>query len=86
MIPTARRAPLRTAYDPMETLEWMIAQARADLARELTVDAAGRRRRKSRAQLQRERERLEVLREAVWNAEGRREPLEAVVGRRAVAP
>jgi hypothetical protein len=74
-----------TAYDPIGTLEWMIGQAREDLAREQTVDAAGRRRRKSRAQADRERRRLEVLCEAVWNAEGRREPLGELVGRHVAA-
>jgi len=72
---------VRTAYDPIDTVNWMIEQTRADLQDDQIVDAAGRRRRKSKAQTERERERLAVLCEVVWNAEGRRAPLDDYVGR-----
>lgn len=72
---------MSTAYDPIDTVRWMIARTAEELDREQTVDSAGRRRRKSKAQREREEERLRTLCEVVWNAEGRREPLDIVVDR-----
>lgn len=72
---------MRTAYDPIDTVNWMIEQTRAELHNDQVVDATGRRRRKSKAQAERERERLAVLCEVVWNAEGRPASLDDYMGR-----
>lgn len=75
-----------SAYDPIETVHWMIAETAAEIRRPYGADSVGRRRPKSRAAREREAARMAVLCEVVWNAEGRVEPLEAVVARYAPAP
>jgi hypothetical protein len=70
-----------SAYDPIDTVRWMIAETAAEMDDPTMTDAAGRRRPKTRAQRDREQARLEILCEVIWNCEGRSEPLATVVAR-----
>jgi hypothetical protein len=58
-------------YDPLDTLNWMVADARAELSAEAYVDPSGRRRAKSRSRREAERIRYETLCEVLWNVAGR---------------
>jgi hypothetical protein len=69
------------AYDALDTVNWMLAEAGRELASETTTDAAGRKRRKSKAQREREEVRFATLCEVIWNVSGRTDPLEAVTER-----
>lgn len=69
------------AYDPLETIAWMLEEARAELASETYVTAEGRTRRKTTAQRAGDAVRLETLCEVIWNVTGRVEPLEVITGR-----
>lgn len=70
-----------SAYDPIDTVHWMIAETAEEIRHLNTTDAAGRRRAKSRAIRERESARMAVLCEVIWNAEGRVEPLDTVIAR-----
>jgi hypothetical protein len=83
-------APWRTAvYDPMETLHWMLDDARAALAEDRMPDparAGARPRVKTKARKAEEAQRVAVLEEALWNIAGRPVPLEDFrAGRASVA-
>jgi hypothetical protein len=69
------------AYDPVETLHWMLAGVRAEVLSETTTGPTGRARRKTKAQRDADRVRFETLCEALWNVSGRPEDLETMAER-----
>jgi hypothetical protein len=65
-------------YDPIETLSWMLEEARAELAQDSAIDPArptARPKAKSKATKAVEAARVDVLVEAIWNIQGRPEAL-----------
>jgi hypothetical protein len=66
-------------YDPIETLHWMLDDARSALADDRILDATrpgARPRVKSKARKAEEALRVAVLEEALWNIAGRPVPLD----------
>ncbi len=77
-------------YDPIETLHWMLDDARAALADDRIIPdetrPAARPRAKSKARKAEEALRVAVLEEALWNIAGRPVPLDEFrAGRASVA-
>lgn len=68
-------------HDPLETLDWMIREARAAYLAEDTLTKKGDPKKKSKVQRDAERVRLETLIELAWNVSGRAEPIEEISGR-----
>ncbi len=68
-------------YDPIDTVQWMLAGVRAEVLRDQTTGANGRPKRKTKAQREADRLRYETLCEVVWNISGRPEPLEELAER-----
>lgn len=66
-------------YDPMDTLAWMTAEAAAACQQEMTTDAAGRPRRKSKAVREAEQQRLAALCEVAHNVTGRQSSVEQLM-------
>ena len=66
------------AYDPLETIDWMLEEARREVLAETTVLEDGRSRKKTKAQRHDDRVRFDTLCAVVWNISGRPEPLETV--------
>ena len=66
------------AYDPLETVRWMLEEARRELDAEIAVLADGRTKKKSKARRNDDRVRFDTLCEVIWNVTGRPESLEAV--------
>ena len=66
------------AYDPLETVTWMLEEARAALTAESVTTADGRVKKKTKAQRNDDRVRFDTLVAVIWNVTGRREPLEVV--------
>lgn len=65
-------------YDPIETLSWMLDDARAQLAQDSTIDLdrpTSRPKAKTKATKAVEAARVDVLVEALWNIQGRPAPL-----------
>ncbi len=73
------------AYDPLETIHWMLEQARTELAAETYLTDEGRVRRKSKARRNDDRVRFATLCAVLWNVSGRPEPLDALVERQLTA-
>jgi hypothetical protein len=71
------------AYDALDTVRWMISETAAERARETTTDAAGRSKKKSKAQRERDDLRFDTLCEVLWNVTGRTATLEDVKARAA---
>lgn len=69
------------AYDPLDTVRWMLEEARAELASETYVTDDGRARRKTKSQRNDDRVRFDTLCAVLWNVTGRPEPLEAIAER-----
>ena len=69
------------AYDPLDTVRWMLEEARAELASETYVTDDGRARKKTKAQRNDDRVRFETLCAVLWNVTGRPEPLSAIAER-----
>ena len=65
------------AYDPLETIQWMLEEARRELDAEVSVLADGRTKKKTKAQRNDDRVRFDTLCEVIWNVTGRPESLEA---------
>lgn len=68
-------------YDPMDTVQWMLAGVRAEVLAEVTSLENGRTRKKTKAQREADRLRYETLCEVLWNVSGRQEPLDKFAGR-----
>jgi hypothetical protein len=66
------------AYDPLETVRWMLDEARRELAADTTAGGDGKAKRKTKAQRHDDLVRFETLCEVIWNVTGRVEPLEAI--------
>ncbi len=69
------------AYDALETVAWMLDEARAELARETYATDEGRTRRTTRARRAEDFVRFETLCAVIWSVNGRAEPLEQVAER-----
>lgn len=67
-------------YDAIETIHWMLEEARRELAAETAPGPDGRAKRKTKAMRHDDRVRFETLCTVLWNIGGRREPLEALTG------
>ncbi|MGD9694072.1 MAG: hypothetical protein AB7V42_00240 [Thermoleophilia bacterium] len=65
-------------YDALDTIRWMLDEARRELAAETVIGADGRARRKTKARRHDDRVRFETLCTVVWNIGGRNGPLEAL--------
>lgn len=72
---------LTPAYDPLETIDWMLEEARREVYAETTVLEDGRTKKKTKAQRNDDRVRFDTLCAVVWNITGRPEPLEVVAER-----
>jgi hypothetical protein len=66
------------AYDPLDTIRWMLEEARRELDSEVTVLADGRTKKKTKAQRNDDRVRFDTLCTVIWNVTGRPEPLEVI--------
>jgi hypothetical protein len=66
------------AYDPLDTIRWMLDEARHELTAESAVGEDGRTRKKSKARRHDDQVRFDTLCEVLWNVSGRREPLERI--------
>ena len=66
------------AYDALDTVRWMLDEARRELAADTTAGLNGKPKAKPRAQRRDDRVRFETLCAVIWNVTGRIEPLEAV--------
>ncbi len=66
------------AYDALETVRWMLDEARRELAADTTAGSGARARKKSKARRHDDLVRFETLCEVIWNVTGRVEPLEAI--------
>jgi len=66
------------AYDPLDTIRWMLEEARRELDSEVAVMADGRTKKKTKAQRNDDRVRFDTLCEVIWNVTGRPESLEAI--------
>ncbi len=73
------------AYDPLDTVRWMLEEARAELTSATYVTDDGRTRRKTKAQRNDDRVRFDTLCAVLWNVTGRPEPLEAIAERELLA-
>ncbi|MEW6583375.1 MAG: hypothetical protein AB1416_11515 [Actinomycetota bacterium] len=65
-------------YDALDTLRWMVNDARDAVLADTYVDGKGKAKAKSKARREAERIRYETLCEVMWNVAGRPESLEAV--------
>jgi hypothetical protein len=70
---------LHAVYDPFDTLQWMVAQAGAELGEATYVDETGKSRKKTKERRAAEVTRYETLCEVLWNVSGRTMPLEEVI-------
>jgi hypothetical protein len=68
-------------YDPMDTVNWMLAGVRAEVLTEAVPTGNGRAKKKTKAQREADRLRYEILCEVLWNVSGRQEPLDELAGR-----
>lgn len=66
------------AYDPLDTIDWMLEEARREVLAETTVLEDGRTNKKTKARRHDDRVRFDTLCAVVWNISGRPEPLEKI--------
>jgi hypothetical protein len=66
------------AYDALDTVRWMLDEARRDLAAETAAAPGGKVKKKTKAQHHDDLVRFETLCAVIWNVTGRVEPLEAI--------
>jgi len=69
------------AYDPLDTIRWMLDEARRELAEETHVAPDGKVKKKTKAQRHDDQVRFDTLCVVIWNVTGRVEPLEAIAER-----
>jgi hypothetical protein len=69
------------AYDPLDTVRWMLDEARRDLQHDTYVTDEGKAKKKTKAQRNDDRVRFDTLCTVLWNINGRTEPLEVVAER-----
>ena len=73
------------AYDPLDTIQWMLDEARRELQLDTFITDEGRARKKTKAQRNDDRVRFDTLCTVIWNVTGRTEPLEVVAERALLA-
>ena len=66
------------AYDPLDTIRWMLEEARRELDAESVIAEDGKAKKKTKAQRNDDRVRFETLCTVIWNVTGRAEPIEVV--------
>lgn len=66
------------AYDALDTVRWMLEEARRELDAEVAVLRDGRTKKKTKAQRNDDRVRFDTLCTVIWNVTGRVEPLEVI--------
>lgn len=69
------------AYDPLDTVRWMLDEARRELQRDTYVADDGKTRKKTKAMRSDDRVRFDTLCTVIWNVTGRAEPLERIAER-----
>ena len=65
------------AYDPLDTIRWMLDEARREWRRPVSRRTA-RSKKKTKAERHDDQVRFETLCAVIWNVTGRVEPLEAI--------
>jgi hypothetical protein len=70
--------PHPPAYDALETVRWMLHEARRELTADTATAPSGAVKKKTKAQRHDDLVRFETLCEVIWNVSGRVEPLEAI--------
>ena len=68
----------QVAYDPLETVHWMLVEQARELDADTMVGPAGKAKKKTKAQRNDDRVRFDTLCAVVWNITGRPEPLETI--------
>lgn len=68
-------------YDALETVRWMLDEARRELLLDTYINEDGKAKKKTKAQRNDDRVRFETLCTVIWNVTGRAEPLEVVAER-----
>jgi hypothetical protein len=68
----------QSEYDALDTIQWMLGEARKELDSETVPGANGRAKRKTKAQIHDDQVRFATLCEVIWNVTGRRQPLEEI--------
>ena len=68
-------------YDPLETVQWMLDEARRELLLDTYITDEGKARKKTKAMRNDDRVRFDTLCTVLWNVNGRTEPLESVAER-----
>ena len=68
-------------YDALESVQWMLAEAREAVLMVKTPDAEGKLKKKAKVEREADRARFLTLCEVLWNTNGRPEPLEALTER-----
>lgn len=66
------------AYDALDTIRWMLEEARRELDSEVAVLPDGRTKKKTKAQRNDDQVRFATLCTVIWNVTGRPEPLEVI--------
>ena len=69
------------AYDPLETVRWMLDEARRELLLDTYITDEGKARKKTKAMHNDDRVRFDTLCTVLWNVSGRSEPLETLAER-----
>ena len=69
------------AYDPLETVRWMLDEARRELLLDTYITDEGKARKKTKAMRNDDRVRFDTLCTVLWNVSGRSEPLETLAER-----
>ena len=66
------------AYDPLDTIRWMLDEARRELVAPTRVAPDGKVKKKTKAERHDDQVRFATLCAVIWNVTGRVEPLEAI--------
>lgn len=66
------------AYDPLDTIRWMLSEARRELGADTATAPDGKVKKKGKARRHDDLVRFETLCEVIWNVTGRAEPLEVI--------
>ena len=73
------------AYDPLDTIRWMLDEARRELLADTFVTDEGKSKKKTKSQRNDDQVRFDTLCTVIWNVTGRVEPLAVVAERALVA-
>ena len=72
-------------YDPLDTIQWMLDEARRELQSDTFISDEGKTKKKTKAQRNDDQVRFDTLCMVIWNVTGRSEPLAVVAERVLVA-